>query len=392
VALAAVKRPPACAPFCDGVIQFSGAFSRALFKDSEALRYPELQALAFWMRKGEVARLRDEFMPATAPDTIRAPRGLVFHVPPVNVDTMFIYSWLMSALAGNRNIVRLSTRSTPQTDVLCRVFNATLDTAAGGGLRENTVMLRYGHEREITEAISAAADVRILWGGDSTINSLRSYPLPPHATELTFPDRYSFAVLHSSRYLEAPPERREKLAGEFFNDTFWFDQMACSSPRLLVWLGEPREVEIAGGDFIARLQAQIERRRYQPQPQTRLNRFAFACRAILDDRASHYQDSPQVTILRADEFRELPREHCGGGLLFQYRISALDELIPFVERRDQTMTYFGFEPVELRAFATRLNGRGVDRIVPTGQALTFNRFWDGYDLLQELTRCIHIRP
>ncbi|MFC6804089.1 acyl-CoA reductase [Deinococcus caeni] len=38
------------------------------------------------------------------------PRGLVFHVPPANVDTIFIYSWLMSVLAGNRNVIRLSSR------------------------------------------------------------------------------------------------------------------------------------------------------------------------------------------------------------------------------------------------------------------------------------------
>jgi hypothetical protein len=35
------------------------------------------------------------------------------------------------------------------------------------------------------------------------------------------------------------------------------------------------------------------------------------------------------------------------------------------------------------------NGRGVDRIVPFGEALTFGRFWDGYDLLAELTRRVH---
>src|SRR5438876_12279241 len=122
-------------------------------------------------------------------NTLRVPRGLVFHVPPANVDTIFIYSWLISVLTGNRNIVRLSKRASPQTDVICRVFNATLATA-GRSLRQNTVMLRYGHEPEITEALSAVADVRILWGGDATITAVRSFPLPPHATELTFPDRY----------------------------------------------------------------------------------------------------------------------------------------------------------------------------------------------------------
>jgi hypothetical protein len=38
------------------------------------------------------------------------------------------------------------------------------------------------------------------------------------------------------------------------------------------------------------------------------------------------------------------------------------------------------------SFARSLNGSGIDRIVPIGQALAFGRFWDGYDLLAEFTR------
>ena len=54
------------------------------------------------------------------------------------------------------------------------------------------------------------------------------------------------------------------------------------------------------------------------------------------------------------------------------------------------MSYFGFRTAELRDLGQRLNGRGVDRFVPIGQALTFNRFWDRMDLLQELTRRVYI--
>jgi Acyl-CoA reductase (LuxC) len=252
------------------------------------------------------------------------------------------------------------------------------------------VMLRYGHEQEITARISAAADVRILWGGDATIRTIRALPLAPHATELTFFDRYSFAVIRAAPYRAADEARRERLAEEFFNDTFWFDQMACSSPRLVIWQGAAAESEAASSEFLALLKRCVERKHYEVPPQTRLSRFTFACAAALDGKATYYQDCQEVTILGTDSLRQLSRDHCGGGLLFQHRIDALEELIPFVERRDQTMTYFGFDAAELRSFAAKLNGRGVDRIVPAGQALQFHRFWDGYDLLQELTRHVYI--
>ena len=36
-------------------------------------------------------------------------------------------------------------------------------------------------------------------------------------------------------------------------------------------------------------------------------------------------------------------------------------------------------------------GRGIDRLVPVGQALSFHRFWDGYDLIRELVRHVFHR-
>ena len=57
-----------------------------------------------------------------------------------------------------------------------------------------------------------------------------------------------------------------------------------------------------------------------------------------------------------------------------------------IERKDQTFSQFGFGQDELTAFATALGGRGIDRIVPFGAALSFATIWDGYDLLHEFTR------
>jgi Acyl-CoA reductase (LuxC) len=385
-ALDRVVASPSLAPFADEVIGFCSDFSRAIFKDSEAAHYPELQALAFWMRKAELVRLRDAFLEERRAGVSLVPQGVAFHIPPANVDTIFVYSWLLSVLAGNRNIVRLSHRVSPQTEILCRLFNAALQSAPA--LSTSTLMLRYGHEREITEAISARADIRVIWGGDASVNSIRAIPLPPHARELTFPDRYSFAVLRASRYLEAADRR--PIAEQFFNDTFWFDQMACSSPRLVFWEGPAERAASASADFLNLLQQHAIRKQYEATPATRMARFTFACAEAMKGGASSYQDFGQFAVLGLDRYDQLTREHCGGGLLFQYRIATLDDLLPFVSRRDQTLTYFGFERAELAAFAARLNGRGLDRLVPIGQALNFNRFWDGNDLLLSFLRYVYI--
>ena len=102
------------------------------------------------------------------------------------------------------------------------------------------------------------------------------------------------------------------------------------------------------------------------------------------------QFGAECTVLELEEISTFPREHCGGGLLFQLRIENLTDLARLIEQKDQTLTYFGFDGDELRTLVRTLNGRGIDRIVPMGHALNFHRFWDGYDLLRSFTRAVYV--
>lgn len=385
--LARLRAPAPAVPFNAEVISFCAELSNRLFRDREAAAFPELHALAFRMRQAELTRLADEFRALESPGHILVPRGLVFHVPPANVDTIFVYSWLMSVLTGNRNIVRLSPRVSPQTEIICRVFSEAASSAPDV-VSQNTVMLRYGHEPEITQAISSACDTRMLWGGDRSVSTLRAFPISPRATELTFADRYSLSAIDAAAFDASDQAARARLAADFFNDLFWFDQMACSSPRLLVWCGSTAAVATASREFVEALAAHAASRGYSVQPQTRINRFSFACRAAIDGVAANYRDLRELIVLEVSDLAAFSREHCGGGLLFQYRAASLTDLAPFITNRDQTLTYFGIDGTDLETFARSV--RGIDRIVPVGQALNFSRFWDGYDLFQELTRHVRI--
>ena len=58
-------------------------------------------------------------MPAFPP---RLGRGLLFHVAPSNVPTMFVYTYVIAILAGNANIIRLSTRRGETEAELCGIL------------------------------------------------------------------------------------------------------------------------------------------------------------------------------------------------------------------------------------------------------------------------------
>ena len=72
-------------------------------------------------------------------------------------------------------------------------------------------------------------------------------------------------------------------------------------------------------------------------------------------------------------------------------ISDLSELPSLFGEKDQTLTHFGLAKEQLLELAESLGGRGIDRIVPIGQALDFGRYWDGLDLFQSFTRIISVR-
>ena len=54
----------------------------------------------------------------------------------------------------------------------------------------------------------------------------------------------------------------------------------------------------------------------------------------------------------------------------------------------QTLSYFGFTKTEMNSMIQEIGSDGIDRIVPIGQALNFDTFWDGYDLIRTLTRTV----
>jgi hypothetical protein len=379
----------AAEPFHESAVNAAVDLSQRIFHDLEARRHPELLVLAYWMRKAEMIRLDAQFRSLQLDRRVLTPRGLVFHLPPRNVDTIFVYSWLLAALTGNRSVVRLSPQRSESTSILLRLLRETL-AAAAKPASCGTMIISYAHEEEPTEMLSALCDVRVIWGGDQTVEIIRRSPLAPHAKEITFPDRYSLSAIRADAYASLPEEKRDYLADQFFNDSFWFDQLACSSPRLVIWCGTGSETRAASADFFPRVAGCVERRRYVLPPAASMQKLVYACSAILNSPVEECRRYKGLTVLTLDCLAGFQRSHPGGGLFFEAHLESLVELTDFLGRRDQTLTWFGFTPGELNALVRSLNGCAIDRIVPIGQALQFHRFWDGYDLLQEFCRCVYL--
>ena len=79
------------------------------------------------------------------------------------------------------------------------------------------------------------------------------------------------------------------------------------------------------------------------------------------------------------------------GFFYEYETTNLNGLSKLINKKYQTLTYFGFEKNFLSEFVIKNKLNGIDRIVPIGQSLSMNFFWDGYDINKILTRVIDVQ-
>jgi hypothetical protein len=389
-----LARPSAQAggPFSDLRTAFCDDVSRAILRHPGVRAQPELVALAFFLRRAAVAQLARDFSDLERATRLRAPLGLAFHVAPTNVDTVFAYSLLLSLLAGNRNVVRLSRNAGPEALLLVGLIGEVLARPEYGALRAETAIVSYGHEAEPTAAASAAADVRVIWGGDETVATIRAVPLRPGAREVTFPDRFSFAAVDAAGYARASADERAGAARGLFVDAYPFDQRGCSSPRMVVFVGGASDARAAADALFSNLAEEISERGYELATSAVLAKETFAYGAVVDRPVEDLlRLGNELMVLRLAGLDGFDRTHPGAGLFFEAAVDDLSALAGFVTTKDQTLSCFGFAAGELERFAGALGGRGLDRIVPFGEALAFSRYWDGHDMLADLTRAIDVR-
>lgn len=395
-ALADSSALPAWAPFDPRAAAFVARFSRKLLTHPDIHDFPELAVLGHWFRAAHVRDLAQNRCQPT--DAVVRGRGLVFHLAPANVDSVAMYSWLIALLAGNVNWVRVSQKQSSQFSFVLSVLRQTLsEEDVGRAVSGRIVLLTYPHEEAITRVISDAAMCRIVWGGDNTVNTIRAIPLRPSATEICFPDRFSASAIRASAILALNDPSLGTYATAFYNDTFWFAQQACSSPRLLTWVGSEVDCAAAQRRFWAAVHAQV--RRLQPENTATMGMdrleaaFGMAAHELAHPAPGQAAGSLPLRLDLEKPLQPTMRKlHCGNGLFLEQHLEHLHDLAPQMSDKEQTLSVFGFDRAELLDFVDCLPPRAIDRIVPLGEALSFSPVWDGTDLMTAFTRQISLPP
>ena len=366
-------------PFDEAVISFFNDLSAVLRNER---KYPDVATFAFWCRKSALMQEKAKY------DDVgeRFGKGIVFHSTPSNVPVNFAFSFAAGLLAGNANIVRLPGKPFEQVSIICGAVRSLLDTTHKD-IAPYVAFVKFPPVKEIADAFSSICSVRVIWGGDRTVAELRQSPIPARTSEITFADRHSIAVIGTDAYLNA--QNKDNIIRDFYNDTYYSDQNACTSPRIIFWYGgnktEARE------DFWKRVHELVSEKYSLSAVQAvgKLNAvYSAAAR-----KEVMLEKSPDMLVTRlktdnADE--ELMDYKYNSGFYFEKDIDSLDEIADVCDIRCQTLTYYGIDRNELAGVLERCRPRGIDRIVPMGKSMDFSLVWDGYDLIRQMSRRVTV--
>lgn len=393
---ASIEEATPLPPFAPKTLAFINMVSRKLLTKGSLTTYPELVALGYWMRQANLARLQNRFE-RSAGEILFQPRGTAFHIAPSNVDSIFIYSWFLSMICGNKNIIRLSSRESQQVNALIAVLAELFQDEEWRPIAERVLLIRYDHDAELTAYFSSLCDVRIIWGGNATVSEVRRISLPPLATEVAFANKFSMALVNAENWNEATDSKKWDWLGKFYNDAYWFAQMACSSPRLIIWHGDSNSVKIAQESFWSGVTTLVKKKKTNLMPVDYINKIVAADLSALEVPDVLIRKGKLADVLRVEVGFEHLRSlldahlHCGAGLFYESAIRSLESLLPMLDRRIQTVSYAGYDDVsEIRNFVAGHTLRGIDRIVPFGQALEFSPYWDGHDLFRVFLRQVEV--
>lgn len=365
--------------FSDRTIEFLGALSKELLSDKRTKEYADVMSYAFWIRKMSLLKEKENY-----PNVFqRVGRGVAFHIAPSNVPINFAVSFTSALLAGNACIVRVSNKDFVQVDIVVEALRR-LYSEQFPDMEKYLCLIRYEHSEETTQTLSDLCDVRIIWGGNRTIEIIRKATLPPRAIELSFADRHSLAVIDADEYLKA---NSLQVAKDFYTDTYYTDQNACSSPRVVIWRGD--NVKKAQEKFWAALLEEVKRQ-YEFQPILASDKLNSLCKFATNHVAKKQGKDNLIYRIQVPElYEDLMEYKTGGGYFFEYSTNNMEDMVPLLNKSCQTISYYGINPEEIRSVVYNNGVKGVDRIVPMGHTMDLTFIWDGYSMIETMSRIVY---
>jgi hypothetical protein len=375
--------------FDESRLDFLADLSEILLKKTGIRDFPDVVTFAFWCRKGNLIKVSTN----ASNNKLRLGLGMVFHISPSNVPINFAFSLVFAFLAGNSCVVRLPSKDSDSASEVIGALSNLLESQKYLHFIPFINLIKFEYNDEVNKFWLSVADARVIWGGDKTVAYMRSLESKPRSREIAFPDRYSICALNPTKVLKSSSSDLNTLCANLFNDIYLMDQNACSSPQLLVWVGGNSDIEHAKAKFWPMFLNYVEKK-YTIEPIHVMDKYVGVCRNILvnDNIMKVKRHKNLVYNVELKKLQNQQQQQRGYfGTIHEISLGALNDIVEIVDNRYQTLAYYGFDKKILHEFVVSNNLQGIDRIIPIGRALEMDIIWDGYDVVEHLSRVVNIQ-
>lgn len=373
--------------FSELAIDFLSQLSKSLLKDKAAKAYPDLVTFAYFCRRANLHQFKEKKLSSDICQQ-QFGVGVCLHIAPANIPMNFAFSFIMGLMAGNKNIVRLPSTSFAQIDIFLAHFDRLGQMNEFSTLAASQCFIRTARDSEKLINLVATANALVVWGGDTTAHYFRQLPKKVDCIDVYFPNRRSSLVINSEYLLEQDDAALAIICGQFYNDTYLVDQNACSSPSMIIWLGDNATNDAAKEKFTQALTHYIPQH-YQLTPGARIERLRDVmgyCQAN-GDKVAIDEKADALWFIQGKDYQAFSPKL---GVFIEHQIKYLSQLPILLRENEQSLTYLGVKPAALRDMIVEQQVNTLDRIVPMGQALDIGFVWDGKNMIYTLSKCITI--
>ncbi len=375
-------------PFDKLSIEFIAQLSKEILNNPRSKQFPDLVTFGYWCRKSNISKLRNNYDDLAN----RLGLGLIFHVTPSNVPMNCAFSAIFSILSGNSNVIRVPSKGFEQVVLFLESFKKIADSNKSfRPFLSRNIFVDYASQLdEFTNYFSKISDARVIWGGDESIRKIRSFETKEKAPDIVFPDKVSGSVINLKEISLLSAKDFKRFINNLYNDIYIMDQNACSSPTAIFFLNHDKASE----DKIWKELSELAKLKYDLSAHQVISKFTkaseLAAQGLLEDKLDHDDYFLYKADLDRIKEKDLSSLKQNSGFLFYKKISMIEDMLPYINDKFQTLTYFGLQRDDILNFLNTSKPSGIDRFCPVGSALEIGLVWDGYDLIRSLSRIIQI--
>lgn len=317
------------------------------------------------------------------------PKGTVVHWLSGNVPVLGMLVLVQSIISKNTNLLKASSDYSDAIPILLESFSDEVYNSPGGAqikgndlLRSISIIYYNRNEFSLAKQLSAAADVRVGWGGADAVTHVSSLPKKWNTEDLIFGPKLSCMVLSSEAFKSRRIQRR--IVRRAAVDCSSFDQTACASPHT-IFIEKNNNTSLV--EFAELLnQEMIKTNIRNPAAKKDKDLFAYIqnVRSEYDYKGDYLgDDNLDFTILIDDE-SGLAKPHYGRVITLR-EVDSIFDVLNFVDSDIQTIGFYS-EGKKKIDFAKQALDAGVERLPDVGFMTNFDNPWDGYFAMHKFIR------